>query len=120
MVESTGQYGLSQATLEKLAVLLGERPRAPGKAAMRREDEARIVEAVAQLIASNTPGTGAMQLFAGSIDKGWIAANGAAVSRAAYPALFRKIGTTYGAGDGSTTFNLPNETHPTLTWAIRI
>ncbi|WP_414727765.1 phage tail protein, partial [Yoonia sp.] len=39
----------------------------------------------------------------------------------AYPALFRKIGTKFGAGDGSTTFNLPNPTPIGLnTWAIRI
>lgn len=34
--------------------------------------------------------------------------NGAAVSRATYAALFAKIGTTWGTGNGSTTFNLPN------------
>jgi microcystin-dependent protein len=34
--------------------------------------------------------------------------NGAAVSRTTYAALFNKIGTTWGAGDGSTTFNVPN------------
>ncbi|AOZ52678.1 hypothetical protein BKX93_02030 [Chromobacterium vaccinii] len=39
---------------------------------------------------------------------GWLMANGSAVSRAAYAALFAAIGTTYGAGDGSTTFNLPD------------
>ncbi|MFZ0615420.1 MAG: tail fiber protein [Chthoniobacterales bacterium] len=39
---------------------------------------------------------------------GWLKANGAAVSRAAYAALFAAIGTTHGAGDGSTTFNLPD------------
>ena len=39
---------------------------------------------------------------------GWLKANGAAVSRATYSALFAAIGTTYGAGDGSTTFNLPD------------
>ena len=38
---------------------------------------------------------------------GWLKANGAAVSRTAYSALFAAIGTTFGAGDGSTTFNLP-------------
>lgn len=38
---------------------------------------------------------------------GWLKANGAAVSRTAYALLFASIGTTYGAGDGSTTFNLP-------------
>lgn len=38
---------------------------------------------------------------------GALKANGSAVSRTTYAALFAKIGTTYGAGDGSTTFNLP-------------
>lgn len=39
---------------------------------------------------------------------GWLKCNGAAVSRTAYAALFLVIGTTYGAGDGATTFNLPD------------
>jgi len=39
---------------------------------------------------------------------GWLAADGAAVSRVTYGALFAAIGTTYGAGDLSTTFNLPD------------
>lgn len=39
---------------------------------------------------------------------GYLAANGAAVSRTTYSALFAAIGTIYGAGDGSTTFNLPD------------
>ncbi|CAB5223188.1 Phage tail collar domain containing protein [uncultured Caudovirales phage] len=41
-------------------------------------------------------------------DSGWALCNGQALSRATYAALFAKIGTTYGVGDGSTTFNLPN------------
>lgn len=39
---------------------------------------------------------------------GWLKANGAAVSRTTYAKLFAKIGTTFGAGDGRTTFNLPD------------
>lgn len=39
---------------------------------------------------------------------GWLLCSGQAVSRTTYSALFAVIGTTYGAGDGSTTFNLPN------------
>lgn len=39
---------------------------------------------------------------------GTLLADGTAVSRATYPALFAKIGTTFGVGDGSTTFNIPN------------
>ncbi len=39
---------------------------------------------------------------------GWLAANGATVNRSVYANLFAAIGTTYGAGDGSTTFTLPD------------
>ena len=39
---------------------------------------------------------------------GWLKANGAAISRTTFSALFDAIGTTFGAGDGSTTFNLPD------------
>jgi microcystin-dependent protein len=39
---------------------------------------------------------------------GWIKANGATISRTAYSALFTAVGTTFGAGDGSTTFKLPD------------
>jgi len=45
---------------------------------------------------------------ASSAPTGWIKANGAAVSRATYAALFAAIGTDYGTGDGSTTFNVPD------------
>lgn len=43
-----------------------------------------------------------------TIPSGWLKCNGAAVSRTLYAALFNEIGTTYGAGDGSTTFNVPD------------
>lgn len=39
---------------------------------------------------------------------GWLLCDGSAVSRTTFDKLFEVIGTTYGAGDGSTTFNLPN------------
>jgi len=38
---------------------------------------------------------------------GWFKCNGATASRTAYPELFAAIGTVFGAGDGSTTFGLP-------------
>ena len=54
-------------------------------------------------------GIGEVSGFAQSTPpSGWLKANGAAVSRTAYAALFAAIGTTWGAGDGSTTFNLPD------------
>lgn len=40
---------------------------------------------------------------------GWLLCDGAAVSRTTYAALFAVLGTSYGAGDGATTFNLPNK-----------
>ena len=53
--------------------------------------------------------TGTVIAFAGSaVPYGYLAANGAAVSRSTYSELFGVIGTSYGAGDGSTTFALPN------------
>ena len=53
--------------------------------------------------------SGAVMYFAGqTAPAGWLKANGAAVSRTAYAALFAAIGTTYGTGDGRTTFNLPD------------
>ena len=47
--------------------------------------------------------------YAGSTSpSGWLLCDGSAVSRETYAALFAVIGTTYGTGDGSTTFNVPN------------
>ena len=64
---------------------------------------------------------GSMQMYAASVTQstsvgvvtttapsGWLLANGDAVSRTTYDSLFSAIGTTYGTGNGSTTFNLPD------------
>lgn len=53
--------------------------------------------------------TGCVAAFASTTSPlGWLNCDGSAVSRTTYSNLFAVIGTTYGAGDGSTTFNLPN------------
>ena len=58
---------------------------------------------------------GAIQLYAGSTaPSGWLICNGQAISRTTYAALYAVIGTTYGAGDGSTTFNVPNLVNKTV------
>lgn len=52
---------------------------------------------------------GLMAPFAGSTaPAGWLLCDGSTVSRTTYAALFAVIGATYGAGDGSTTFALPD------------
>jgi len=43
-----------------------------------------------------------------SVPSGFLECNGAAVSRSTYSALFAIVGTTYGAGDGASTFNVPD------------
>lgn len=53
--------------------------------------------------------SGSITQFAGSsAPSGWLSCDGSAISRTTYAALFAVIGTTYGSGDGSTTFNIPN------------
>lgn len=52
---------------------------------------------------------GVMVDYAGiNIPSGWLGCDGSEVSRTTYAALFTEIGTIWGAGDGSTTFNLPD------------
>ena len=59
--------------------------------------------------------TGTMLPFAGtSIPSGYLLCNGATVSRTTYAALFKVIGTKWGAGDGSKTFQLPDVTDRVL------
>ena len=58
---------------------------------------------------SDVTTVGSVTAFASNFTpKGYLLCDGRAVSRTTYAALFKKIGTTYGAGDGKTTFNLPN------------
>lgn len=52
---------------------------------------------------------GGLDYWGTSAPAGWLFAYGQAVSRTTYSALFAILGTTFGAGDGSTTFNLPDK-----------
>ena len=65
-----------------------------------------------QLAAVNSVITGTIQMWpVASAPSGYLLCAGSAVSRTTYAALFAVIGTTFGSGDGSTTFNLPNYTN---------
>lgn len=69
----------------------------------------QVDSAVAAAQAAATTPSGAVLPFAMSTPPtGWLECNGSAVSRSTYAALFTAIGTTHGAGNGSTTFNLPD------------
>lgn len=53
--------------------------------------------------------SGSIVMYGGSVAPGgWLLCDGSAISRTAYSGLFGRIGTTFGVGDGSTTFNLPD------------
>ena len=59
--------------------------------------------------------------FTGSqAPSGFLVCNGGAISRTTYTNLFAVLGTTYGSGDGSTTFNLPNLTDRSLQGSTRV
>lgn len=67
------------------------------------------VDQVIDITVSEGAQPGDYKMIAGStIPDGWLLCNGAAVSRTTYAKLFAAIGTRYGTGNGSTTFNLPN------------
>ena len=59
---------------------------------------------------SDTLPIGTQVAYGGTVPPtGWLICDGSAVSRTTYAELFKVIGTSYGEGDGSTTFNLPNK-----------
>lgn len=67
-----------------------------------------VAQAIAALIPAAVP-TGMILPFLGtSVPEGYLLCNGSNVSRTTYANLFNVIGTKCGAGDGSTTFTLPN------------
>jgi microcystin-dependent protein len=67
-----------------------------------------VAVATATEVAAAVPAGSVVQFARNTAPTGWLKANGAAVSRTDYAALFSAIGTTFGAGNGSTTFNLPD------------
>lgn len=67
-----------------------------------------VTSAIQTQLTNNTP-VGVVNMWVtGTAPTGWLLCDGAAVSRTTYSALFAVIGTTYGAGDTTTTFNIPD------------
>lgn len=61
------------------------------------------INALLELAAS-----GRIGIFPGSLPEGWVLADGRELSRSTYSGLYAVIGTTFGEGNGATTFNVPN------------
>jgi microcystin-dependent protein len=65
--------------------------------------------ATTAFVVANTSPTGTIHMWpTGTAPTGFLLCNGATANRITYAALFALIGVVYGAGDGSTTFNVPN------------
>ena len=76
---------------------------------VKRDAHALVSDNVKMPIATGNVLVGTMQIYAGEkVPNGYLLCDGQAVSRTIYAALFKAIGTTWGAGDGSTTFNVPD------------
>ena len=68
-----------------------------------------IKQDIQSTVSGDTLPIGAIMPFGSdTIPENWLLCDGSAVSRTTYQQLFNTIGTTYGTGDGFTTFNLPN------------
>lgn len=72
--------------------------------------DTKVTDVETKITSSDAPGF--IKIWAGSsAPAGYLLCDGSAVSRTTYSALFAAIGTLYGVGDGSSTFNLPNYTN---------
>lgn len=68
-----------------------------------------IKQDISGAVSGDTLPIGAIMPFgSNTIPENWLLCDGSAVSRTTYQYLFNTIGTTYGSGDGFTTFNLPD------------
>ena len=123
--ERTGT-GLSASPLTQLADAIataatttkaGIQPNATGPQTMAMASAAHsvtpaslkpLIDSLVLGIANSVPSGGVLALARSSAPAGWLVADGSAVSRSTYVDLFNAIGTTFGSGNGSTTFNLPN------------
>lgn len=67
-----------------------------------------IIDTTMKTISDKIPPGVILMYGAPTAPTGWLECDGSAVSRTTYSSLFAVIGTTFGVGDGSTTFNLPD------------
>lgn len=71
-------------------------------------DDPNFATTVANALAALVPAGTITQTARATAPTGYLLCDGSAISRTTYSALFDAIGTAYGSGDGSTTFNIPN------------
>lgn len=116
---SSSQIATTQyVQLQKISPVFTGTPIAPTAANGTSTTQIATTEYVQLALSDFTPTKATVSELAGSMKmwpsasppNNWALCNGQAVSRTTYATLFSRIGTAYGVGDGSTTFNLPNFT----------
>ncbi len=96
-------------TTVKATIVAGTYTKNPGTGLTLSGSSTVFCTAHADTVWPNDTPTGSIGMFAASTaPTGWLLCDGTAVSRTTYAALFAAISTAFGAGDGSTTFNLPD------------
>lgn len=83
-------------------------PTAPTASAGTNSTQIATTAFVTTAVSSGIPSGMVMHFANSTAPAGWLECDGAAVSRTTYAALYSAVGTLYGSGDGSTTFNLPD------------
>jgi len=101
----TGTTGVFSGAISSVSPTFTGTPLAPTATAGTNTTQ---IATTAFALANSVP-TGALSMWAtGTAPSGYLLCTGGLVSRTTYAALFAVIGTTFGAGDGSTTFTLPD------------
>ncbi len=103
-IQTTDALGMPNGTT-------AQRPAVAAAGDMRFNTETRSMEFYDGTLWVSLSPAGTIQPFGGVtalVPGGWLVCDGSAVSRTTYAGLFAVIGTNFGAGDGSTTFNLPD------------
>jgi microcystin-dependent protein len=104
----TGTTGVFSGAISAVSPAFTGTPTAPTAAAGTNTTQ---IATTAFVLANGVPTGGLVMWPTGSAPSGFLLCTGTAVSRTTYAALFAVVGTTFGSGDGSTTFNLPNYTN---------
>jgi microcystin-dependent protein len=104
----TGTTGVFSGAISSVSPTFTGTPLAPTASAGTNTTQ---IATTAFVLSNGAPTGGLIMWGTGTAPSGWLLCAGAAVNRTTYAALFAVIGTTFGIGDGSTTFNLPDYTN---------
>ena len=104
----TGTTGVFSGAISSVSPAFTGTPTAPTASAGTNTTQ---IATTAFVLANGVPTGGLIMWSTASAPSGFLLCDGSAVSRSTYAALFAIVSTTFGSGDGSTTFNVPNYTN---------